>query len=137
VPGKRKSSDRNYEVGFGKPPAFSRFRKGESGNPSGRPKKKKTLATVLEQELQKEILIKSKGRKRRVTRLEAAVCQMSERAAGGDLNAFKLLCALVQSVRAASVPSEQEANVIGQEDQKVLEGILQRLRDSLEVKNAH
>jgi hypothetical protein len=27
-----------YEVGYGRPPAESRFRKGQSGNPSGRPK---------------------------------------------------------------------------------------------------
>jgi len=25
--------DRNYEVGYGKPPEYSRFRKGQSGNP--------------------------------------------------------------------------------------------------------
>jgi Family of unknown function (DUF5681) len=29
----------DYEVGYGKPPKTSQFKKGESGNPSGRPKK--------------------------------------------------------------------------------------------------
>jgi Family of unknown function (DUF5681) len=28
----------DYEVGYGKPPARSRFSKGQSGNPKGRPK---------------------------------------------------------------------------------------------------
>src|SRR5215208_7957735 len=31
-----------YEVGYGKPPVHSRFRKGQSGNPSGRPRRKST-----------------------------------------------------------------------------------------------
>ncbi|NHK26376.1 hypothetical protein FF098_000480 [Parvularcula flava] len=29
---------RDYEIGYGKPPAHSRFKKGQSGNPKGRPK---------------------------------------------------------------------------------------------------
>jgi hypothetical protein len=29
----------SYEVGYGKPPKQTRFQKGTSGNPSGRPKK--------------------------------------------------------------------------------------------------
>lgn len=31
--------DTGYDVGYGKPPASSRFRKGVSGNPKGRPRK--------------------------------------------------------------------------------------------------
>ena len=31
-----------YEVGYGKPPVHTRFPKGQSGNPSGRPKRKAT-----------------------------------------------------------------------------------------------
>jgi Family of unknown function (DUF5681) len=32
-------SAETYEVGYGKPPKATRFQKGKSGNPSGRPKK--------------------------------------------------------------------------------------------------
>jgi hypothetical protein len=32
----------SYDVGYGKPPVHSRFRKGRSGNPSGRPRRKST-----------------------------------------------------------------------------------------------
>ena len=39
--GNRPSDGGDYEVGFGKPPRATRFRKGQSGNPRGRPKKPK------------------------------------------------------------------------------------------------
>jgi phage terminase large subunit-like protein len=42
-----KLNNDDYEVGYGKPPASSRFRKGQSGNRSGRPKGTKNLKTDL------------------------------------------------------------------------------------------
>ena len=37
----------NYEVGYGKPPLHSRFKKGQSGNPKGFPKGGEKLAYAL------------------------------------------------------------------------------------------
>ena len=39
---RKKAAPITYEVGYGKPPGHTRFRKGQSGNPSGRPKRKIT-----------------------------------------------------------------------------------------------
>ncbi len=41
--------DVGYEVGYGKPPAASRFKKGQSGNPKGRPKVTKNVSNMLEE----------------------------------------------------------------------------------------
>src|SRR5215204_4979898 len=38
----KKAPSPTYEVGYRKPPVHTRFRKGQSGNPSGRPKRKAT-----------------------------------------------------------------------------------------------
>ena len=45
---------RDYEVGYGRPPKASQFKKGKSGNPRGRPKKDPSIADVISQDLQSE-----------------------------------------------------------------------------------
>ncbi len=47
----------DYEVGFKKPPKESRFQPNQSGNPSGRPKKRKKVKSafeILAQELNRQ-----------------------------------------------------------------------------------
>jgi Family of unknown function (DUF5681) len=46
-----------YEVGYCKPPATTRFRKGQSGNPHGRPKEAKNKLPARNEERMKSILI--------------------------------------------------------------------------------
>lgn len=46
-----------YEVGYGKPPKHTRYRKGASGNPAGRPKGQRNLATILAHALEEQIVI--------------------------------------------------------------------------------
>ena len=46
--------EREYAVGFGKPPLYSRFGKGRSGNPKGRPKRTRNLVAVVKAVAQKQ-----------------------------------------------------------------------------------
>ena len=107
-------SDKPYEVGFGKPPKRSRFRKGISGNRKGRPKRKRNFATLLKQTLEETIKV-SEGRVRKtVTELEATLKQLVDKAASGDLVAARQLIALVRSAdESATEPaSKDRPNVI-------------------------
>ena len=38
----------DYNVGYGKPPKASQFKKGQSGNPKGRPKKVKEITSMIQ-----------------------------------------------------------------------------------------
>lgn len=90
----------DYEVGYGKPPKSSRFTKGKSGNPKGRPKGKRNVATVLNAVLNEKVIINENGRKRSVTKLEASVKQMVNQATTGNIAYMRLLMQLVPAVEA-------------------------------------
>ena len=49
--------ERSYEVGYGKPPAATRFVKGKSGNPRGRPKGARNQMPALNEERLRDIVI--------------------------------------------------------------------------------
>ena len=91
--GETKFSD--YEVGFGKPPTGTRFKKGQSGNPKGRPKGALNWATILARSLREKVIINENGHRKVITKLEAAVKQLVNMAAGGDLRALRHLADLV------------------------------------------
>lgn len=115
------SSD--YQVGFGKPPGHTRFRKGISGNPRGRPRGSKNLATVLERALQEKVVVDVNGMRKTVTKLEAAVMQLVDKAVAGDLPALRQLSALVSSIE-VEAPAAQSQSDLTEADQQVMDRIL-------------
>ena len=85
------SKTRTYQVGFAKPPIAARFRKGQSGNPAGRPRGSKNISTILEQELEQRVVIRENGKQRRVTKRRASMKQFVNKAIAGDPRALQLL----------------------------------------------
>lgn len=87
----------SYEVGYGKPPKGSQFKKGQSGNPLGRPRAPSSIASlVYEMGNQVETLIKKNGKKYEITRRQALVDQLYLRAIQGDARAIAIIDKLEQ-----------------------------------------
>lgn len=85
----------DYAVGYGRPPQASRFKPGQSGNPNGRPKGTKNLATDLAEELGETIRIREGERQLKVSKQRAMLKALVAKALKGDARAASLLIALV------------------------------------------
>lgn len=77
-----------YDVGYQKPPKKSQFQPGKSGNPKGRPKGSKNLRTLLEEELLQIVTIKENGCAKGISKKQALIKQIVNKAASGDLRAI-------------------------------------------------
>ena len=121
------NDDETYEVGFGKPPRRTQFAKGKSGNPRGRPKGALNVATMLERILEEEVIITQNGRRRTVTKLQAAIIQLTDKATGGDLKALQLLTSLLRSAEERGSQDVVPNSVNDDLDKKVVSGILSRI----------
>ncbi len=80
----KKPSD-DYEVGCGKPPKEYQFKPGQSGNPSGRPKSKKSGSTDISKLFSETVKVKAGGKVREMGPFEASLRKLTKRAVGGHL----------------------------------------------------
>jgi phosphosulfolactate phosphohydrolase-like enzyme len=89
------SDDPDDKVGYGRPPRATRFQKGRSGNPNGRPKGSKNLASIFAKAARETVIVTSNGRRHQKSKLEVIAAQQTNKAAGGDLAAAKFIASIV------------------------------------------
>lgn len=81
----------DYKVGYGQPPKHSQFRKGQSGNPRGRPKRRQAEATdiaaIIHEALDQKVTLTSNGRSKVVRRRVAFVMSAIDRGIRGTRDA--------------------------------------------------
>lgn len=121
--------DLPYEIGYGKPPRSAQFTKGNSGNPKGRPKGSKNLASIILAESRRPVRINGQGGTRTVRKIEATVMQMANKSAQGDLRAARDFIPLVRHAE-ESVAAGSGIPMVHELDQKVMQSLLQRMRAS-------
>jgi hypothetical protein len=117
------SSD--YDVGYRRPPRHSQFRKGQSGNPRGRPKGSQGTARLARRILNEKIPIRENGKRRIITKWEAALKQLANKAAAGDLRAIRELRQLEAEIGRQEAPVAQN----GPEREKAVRYVFSWLRE--------
>ena len=82
----------DYEIGYGKPPRHSQFKKGVCANPRGRPRRRESqIGDVVRSFLSAETEYREKGRTRKTSRLELVIKRHVTAALNGDVGSAAML----------------------------------------------
>jgi uncharacterized protein DUF5681 len=83
---------REYEVGFGKPPKHTQFKKGQSGNPAGRPRFAfEEDEAPLRRYMLEPITVNVKGKKKQMPTVDVIVKTIIQQAVQGCRASQKLI----------------------------------------------
>lgn len=105
-----------YEVGYGKPPVATRFKKGTSGNPSGKRKTPALLCDpgdVLQSIDNEELVVVDNGKRKRMPKAEIQFRQLFTKAIRGDLGSARLIVKMASNYFAPEVRGPVGLEVIG------------------------
>ena len=118
-----------YQVGRGRPPLHTRFKKGQSGNPRGPRPRQKNLPALLVAALNEPVVASADGDSRQITKREAVIAQLVDMSTGADLRAMKMLIDMLKDIeeRAGTAPLPK-ASPLTPADEEVVENLLARLR---------
>ena len=118
--------ERDYEVGYGRPPRHTRFVKGQSGNPRGRPPGAKNMKTLLTKALNERVVVTDDSGRRMLTKREAIVTQLVNRSAKADFKAIQILLGMLRDVESDADPHSSDPTFT-EADQQIIARIKARL----------
>jgi hypothetical protein len=113
-------SEKDYTVGYGWPPVQTRFQKGTSGNPKGRPRKSKNTATIMKALLDEEVIVTKSGEQLQMTAHEAMLNRQRNKALAGDIKALKLFLPGIGDVESAVTEQQREDEARRQEELRIV-----------------
>jgi len=115
-----------FKIGRGRPPKRSRFKKGQSGNPKGRPKGSRNFATEVNSQLRRPVVVKEGGVTKKVSKQEASAMALIGKAMQGDPRASGMLLAINEREAAhveAAPPTKAELAILRRHLPRILRWI--------------
>ena len=114
------------KVGYKRPPRTHRFKPGESGNPRGRPKGTRNLGTDLKDILGRHVSIREDGKERRISRQEALLLSLYNKALHGDVRAATAIITMLSKLAPSSTEPPEAAPSLSENDERILADFLRR-----------
>lgn len=115
---------KEYEIGYKKPPRETRFRKGCSGNPSGRPKGSQNTIKLLEELLNQKISVLQDGKKRKISKKTAIMMQMVNAAVKGDPKSVQTLLPYMTIIDNKNEEKETAKDNLSKDDKEIITNFL-------------
>jgi hypothetical protein len=105
-------------------PDATKFKKGQSGNPNGRPKGAKGMKTLLAQELKESITVQQDGKKKHIRRSEALIKRMVNDALQGRDRPRDTVLRYADAIEQDE--QQREAQELSADDQAILDRYFER-----------
>lgn len=122
---KGKRNNKDYDVGYGRPPKATQFKKGQSGNPRGRSKGARNLKTDVKATLNLPVQLNRGGAAKTVRTQEAALLRLREKALSGDARSLDKLLELARRYNEDDDAEANDAPLLS-EDRAILDGYVER-----------
>ena len=106
-------------VGFGKPPVRTRFKKGVSGNPNGRPRGSRNVTIGIREAFTAPITIREGNKTYRASTLEALSRKMLERGIKGDHRVFLAVLKMAKDLGLLALPAPPEYDLTKLTDEEL------------------
>ncbi len=119
-------SEKDYEVGYGRPPKHTQFKKGQSGNPKGRKKDARGLKTDLRAELGQRVEITENGKQVNLTKQQLMVKQLAAKAVKGDIRAISKLADLAIALLGPEDEVQKPEATLPPEDSAIIDEFIKR-----------
>jgi len=116
------SEKNDYEVGYRKPPVATRFKKGQSGNPGGKPKKiapELNPGKILQSIDNEEMTVKIEGKGKRMLKAEIYFRQLFTKAIKGNLTDARLVAKMAAKYFGPEAEGPSETRFIIVPDKRI------------------
>lgn len=123
-----RGKDDASQVGYKRPPRHSQFKPGESGNPQGRPKGARNIATEVKAVLGRKLAVIENGQRKLVSALAAILHRYLEAALKGDVKAGAFLLSLHE--RLQPMGGEAAPEFLSEKDHEIVANLFRELQGS-------